>query len=200
MKSNFFRRKKSLIDRKLQLSVAMMTFGYLILYTFFLLLMFGFPIWMILHITDGGEMERMAAVGKFIVEDHLFWALLTIFVVVVSLHSITVSKKIAGPIFVIRRHLKRARGGELSRLSFRGSDHFHDIKDLLNDHFDQLADSSTNIRVRTENLNNQFLALKTALGNNISGNTEAEKLLRNISEELKLLEDNSNNNCWSYSD
>jgi methyl-accepting chemotaxis protein len=146
MKDKFIRRKRSLLDREIQMGLAGIILGYLLLYTAFLVMLLGVPIWFIYQYAPGPDSDRMEAIGRFIVDDQKFWLLIAIFLVAVSIHSIFVTRKFAGPIFVFRRHLRRAQNGELSRIYLRKKDGFQDMKDLLNDHFDQISDTMARIR------------------------------------------------------
>ncbi len=152
MKSNFLRRKRSLVDREIQIGFAWVVFGYLMFYTLFLILMLGVPIWWIYDQTDGLESAKLAAIGSFLIEDQRFWILLVIFIIMVTIHSVFVTRKFAGPIFVFRRALKRAQTGELTRVHLRQEDYFHDLKDMLNDHFSMLAETVKSMKDSVQKL------------------------------------------------
>ena len=199
MNKHRFRRKKSLVDRQLQFGFAGILFGYLILYTLFLIVMMGIPIWWIVHNTAGGEFARMAAVGRFVIDDHRFWFLLSIFIVVISFHSIMVTRKIAGPIFVFRRHLKRALNGELARIHLRQNDYFQDIRELLNDFFDKTVDCAVKNRKVSEAIREKLSLLERSLQSQTDSPEKIKELIKEAKVEIGTLEE-LNKNHWNYSD
>lgn len=137
------RRTRNLVDHRIQFGFARIILSYLFLYTVFLILMFAVPIGFIVYDFPGTETEMDAAVGKFIMGDSTFWALLIIFIILIAVHSIIMTQRFAGPIFVFRRHLTRLRNGELSRMQLRKRDQLQDVKNLLNEHIDQLGEFVT---------------------------------------------------------
>ncbi|MBN1354883.1 hypothetical protein JXA40_01300 [bacterium] len=153
MSLSYVRRRKNLVDREIQFGFARMVFCYLILYTFFLVLTFGIPLWWIPNSLETGKMPFM---GMFTTKGWTFGFLTAGFIVLVTLHSIVVTRKVAGPIFVMRRQLIRARNGEISRIRLRRADCLHDLSGLLNDHFDRLTvmlqDMNTSVQVVRKNL------------------------------------------------
>jgi methyl-accepting chemotaxis protein len=188
MKTSIFRRKKSLVDPELQFRIARTILGYLLLYTITLILMFGVPIRMILTASHGEESQKLQAIGKLIVDDQFFWVILIIFIVVVALHSIMVTRSIAGPAFVIRRQLVRAINGELSQITLRKDDHFQDIKDLLNEHFSQLGQTIYDIKQSSLKMNNLVDELSALFADKNSDRIKSQSLLNQLQEELKKLE------------
>ena len=115
----------------------------------------------------------------------------------IALHSIIITRKFAGPIFVIRRHLKRAQNGELSRINLRKTDYLHDIKDLLNDHFDTLADKMTQMRVSLESIEEQLERLLKENKSDFS--PESKTVLSNIYTQICELNKTAQQ-TWHYSE
>ncbi|MBN1296327.1 hypothetical protein JXA80_06075 [bacterium] len=146
------RRTRNLVDHRIQLGFARIIISYLFLYTVFLVLMFAVPIGYIVTRVDGTESKKMEAVGRFVMGDSHFWGLLAIFVIVIAVHSIIMTQRFAGPIFVFRRHITRLKNGELSRMQLRKNDQLQDVKTILNDHIDQLGEFMTSLAAITENL------------------------------------------------
>ncbi|MBN1879391.1 hypothetical protein JW823_04700 [bacterium] len=138
--ANRNRRTRNLVDHRIQFGFARIVISYLALYSLFLVLMFALPIGYILHYTEGGQTDKMEAIGRFIMGDATFWGLLIIFIIVLAVHSVIMTQRFAGPIFVFRRHLTRLKNGELSRIQLRNKDHLQDVKLLLNEHIDQLEE------------------------------------------------------------
>ncbi|MBN1551311.1 methyl-accepting chemotaxis protein [bacterium] len=191
------RRKKSLVDRELQFGFAWMIFGYLILYTFFLLLLFGLPIWWLCKYSEEGDLNRYAAVGSFILENQAFWILLAGFIIMVTIHSVIISRKFGGPIFVIRRHLKRLLNGEISAIHLRQKDSFHDLKDLLNEHFNQLKAFVDTVKSSKSNLSDLCQQLKNNLDSENPDPEYQKTLLQAIDEEIEKI-NKTTSEAWRY--
>ena len=145
------RRTRNLVDHRIQLGFARIVVSYLALYTLFLVLMFAVPIVYLMQTVEGTE-ATYQAVGRFMLGDSMFWGLLIIFSVVIAIHSVIMTQKFAGPIFVFRRHLTRLKNGELSRIQLREKDQLQDVKNLLNEHIDQLGEHMTSIGSCIESL------------------------------------------------
>lgn len=146
------RRTRNLVDHRIQLGFARIVISYLALYTVFLVLMFALPIGYIVKTFEGSESERMEAVGRFVLGDATFWGLLVMFVIIIAIHSVVMTQRFAGPIFVFRRHLTRLKNGELSRIQLRQKDQLQDVKNLVNEHIDQLGEHMTSITTSIESL------------------------------------------------
>ncbi|HPQ39262.1 MAG TPA: hypothetical protein PLV45_02715 [bacterium] len=146
------RRTRNLVDHRVQFGFAKIIISYLFLYTVFLILMFAVPISFIVYDFPGTETEMNAAVGKFMMGDSTFWGLLIVFIVLIAVHSIIMTQRFAGPIFVFRRHLTRLKNGELSRMQLRKRDQLQDVKNLLNEHIDQLGEFMTSYGSSLESL------------------------------------------------
>ncbi len=138
--ANRNRRTRNLVDNRIQFGFARIVISYLALYTLFLVLMFALPIGYILQYTKGNQTDKMEAIGRFIMGDATFWGLLLIFIIVLAIHSVIMTQRFAGPVFVFRRHLTRLKNGELSRIQLRDRDHLQDLKTLLNEHIDQIEE------------------------------------------------------------
>jgi len=180
------RRTRNLVDHRIQLGFARIIVSYLSLYTLFLVLMFALPISYIVTSFDGPESERMEAIGRFIMGDSSFWALLFVFIVVLAIHSIIMTQRFAGPIFVFRRHLTRLKNGELSRVHLRKKDHLKDVMNTLNEHVDQLGEHMTSLGSSIE-------SLETILAK-AEDNPQTKDLLKEL-DRLKELK----NKGWHYS-
>ncbi len=139
MNIKLFRRKKSLIDEEIQFGIARIIFKYLLLYTLFFILTFAIPIWWLAHHTHGGDIAKATAVGQFVMDGKNFWFLLALFIVGVCFHSIAVTRKFAGPIFVFRRQLQRLQNGEISKVQLRENDYLHGMKNEFNAHLEKLG-------------------------------------------------------------
>ena len=184
-----FRRKKSLVNKEIQFGFAWIICGYLVLYTLFMILMFGIPIWWIMSNTPGGEMDKMAAVGKFVIDDQTFWFLMAVFIVVITLHSITVTRKIAGPIFVFRQYLEKANSGEMSQIHLRKNDYLHDMKDLLNFHFDRLHDYCSEYQNTVDEMKSELVNFQESSSDKTESQTQ---FLNELSLKLEKLQDAKN--------
>lgn len=198
MKSNFLRRKQSLIDREIQLGFAWVVFGYLMFYTLFLVLMLGVPIWWIYEQTPGKEFEKLAAIGRFLIEDQRFWILLVIFIVMVTIHSIFITRKFAGPIFVIRRALQNAQSGNLTRIHLRREDYFHDLKDMINDHFSSLSETLKSMKESVHAIERNLEKLEKETPTAAEG-TIARSLFQDTHDQIKKINDLCEKS-WHYKD
>ncbi|MCD4652303.1 hypothetical protein K8T06_00010 [bacterium] len=181
------RRTRNLVDHRIQLGFARIIISYLTLYTVFLVLMFALPIGYIMRSIDGSESERMEAVGRFILGDSTFWGLLIVFIIVIAIHSIIMTQRYAGPIFVFRRHITRLKNGELSRMHLRQKDHLQDIVDMINEHIDQLGEHMISLGSCIDSLESIMATMET---NGIETNDLAKELNR-----LKELKEKG----WHYS-
>ncbi len=110
-----------------------------------------------------------------------------------------VTRKIAGPIFVFRRHLKRALNGELSRIHLRQGDYFQDIRDLLNDFFDKTVDYAVKNRKASDAIREKLEVMERAVKTNSDPPDKILELIKEAKEDVDKM-DQLNKRDWNYSD
>lgn len=110
----WFRRKHYVVDKKLQYTLAI----YNTIYSFILLLSLGvvllMPLYFELSATGLSHLQQGEAAGKVLYLHSRSWPVILAIVIVLGLHSITVSHKIAGPLQRFRRTFQRITKGDIS--------------------------------------------------------------------------------------
>lgn len=136
------RRRKIIVDRRLQYSLirSLLTVFVLASSIFYLTISFAF-----LEIHSSIEMLQLPQGHQVFYDlgriEHAtmlaFAATFLGFVVLVIWGGLYLSRKIAGPIFALRRHLDRVAEGEtLADLPFRKNDYFTELQKSFNHHMD----------------------------------------------------------------
>lgn len=125
-----YKRRKYLIDRRLQAKYALLTILLLLVYTFLFAAILFIP--QILGLVASNTIDEQAKAARMLLNLHQsVWPALGLVAVILSTTSIFVTHKIAGPVYRFRKVLSEVSAGNLEiSIKLRKRD---DLKDLAED-------------------------------------------------------------------
>jgi len=182
------RRKRLIVDKKLQLGMSLHIVGFVYLYLVLFALLANFGA--IKTVVFGGaETAYIEAVTRLNIFVQVFVIPLVATFVCMCLHGIVFSHRLAGPLYRFKQTLRRIQDGDLAgEIELRKGDYFHDLCDEVNAMISQLRGDLLHFRQASHDLAEQGEALVA------SGNLPPEdqmKLLNitNASTRLRQLVD-----------
>jgi methyl-accepting chemotaxis protein len=109
----FLRRRKMIVDTKLQFRLLLVSLGYLVFYISVLTLALFVPLMFQLNAAGPNTSESLETATSILYLHQHFWPISLLSLVVIVLHSILTSHRIAGPLFRIRRVVELVRDGTI---------------------------------------------------------------------------------------
>ena len=169
------RRKRLLVDKKLQMGMSLHIVGFVYVYLVLFALLANFTALKTV-VFGGSEEAYIEAVDRLTIFVQVFVLPLGATFVAMCLHGIFFTHRIVGPIYRFRETLKKIRGGDLAgRIEIRKDDYFGDLCDEINSMIGHLRGDLIHFRKVSQDLAEQGEAL-------------AEKGHLPPEDQLKLLE------------
>lgn len=136
--SRLFRRRRFINDR-LQFKLLAVNLGYLTAIIFFFLAAVFAPLIVTLYTDPSAEVAAQAGT-EFLSLHEGIWPAIPLALVLIAIHSILISHRIAGPLFRFRKVFASVRGGDLSvRAGVRKNDYLGRDADAINEMIDGLV-------------------------------------------------------------
>ncbi len=110
-----FRRRRFLIDRSLQFRFIAASLGYVAFYIVMMAVATFIPLVFELNAADPNSHQAYLVANNFIYLHRHVWPIALLVLIVVSLHSLWLSHKVAGPLFRFRKIFQALAGGKLPR-------------------------------------------------------------------------------------
>ncbi|MEE8448820.1 MAG: hypothetical protein V3S39_04235 [Thermodesulfobacteriota bacterium] len=167
-----YKRRKKFIKKDIQLRLITIIIAYLIIFSVILSLIFLGPS-LVSLLTDVAPSERQAAVKAFLTVHGKFWpaAIFVLYFVVVI--ALSISHKIAGPIYRFEKAVKAMEERDLSQeIQLRKGDYFFTMRERINKMTRTLKDDLRFLRSENENAGAGLSAIISHLEK--SGSTEQE--------------------------
>ena len=174
------RRKKILINRSLQLRMAFNVVFFIVIYLVAFILMILIP--QMLGFWTGVTIQTVFDLLVF--HSYFLWVPLLIIVVLLVVHMIYFSHRIAGPLFRLQKHLETMKGGDLStELILRKKDF---LKDDLEVTINQFAQKLRSDLSRLENIKaSQEVLRELADDLQKEGKTDKAVFLSGLAQEVE---------------
>ena len=138
----FGRRRRFLID-PLQYKLLAVNIAYLTIAIFLFLVAVFFPVILSLY-RDSTFEQSAAASTEFLSLHKRIWPAVPVALILISLHSILISHRIAGPLYRFRNVFDRVKRGDLSvRAGVRNKDYLRREADTINSMIEGLAENVT---------------------------------------------------------
>lgn len=184
----FFRRRKFIVNRDLQITLLGNSFLYVLLFVAVIGVVFFVPLLAGLTETESAS-ERTVQVGNQIRYLYTyFWPAVSLAMILIFLHSIRASHKIAGPLYRFKLVLEALKEGEISSpISIRKGDYLHPEAELINQVLQSLRQNLEGLQQAQAQLNQALSEYRRELGQNLS--TEEEERVRDLTEKAALLAD-----------
>lgn len=184
----FFRRRKFIVNRELQISLLRNSFLYVVLFVAVIGVVFFVPL---LAELTGAE---SASAGTVQVGNQIrylytyFWPAVILAMILIFLHSVRASHKVAGPLYRFKLVLEALKEGEISSpISIRKGDYLQQEADLINQVLESLRQKLQGLQQSQVQLNQALSEYRRELGQNLS--PEEEKCVRDLTEKVTLLAD-----------
>jgi len=184
----FFRRRRFIVNRELQMSLLRNSFLYVVLFVAVIGVVFFVPL-----MTELTQSESTSA-GTVQVGNQIrylytyFWPAVILAMILIFLHSVRASHKVAGPLYRFTLVLEALKEGEISSpISIRKGDYLQQEADLINQVLESLRQNLEGLQQSQVQLNQALSEYKRELGQNLS--TAEEGRVRELTEKATLLAD-----------
>jgi methyl-accepting chemotaxis protein len=152
------RRRKYVVDRSLQFRLLIYSVGYILFYIMAIGAGLFVPLMIQLSNADQASPEALAVATSFLYLHYHFWPVALLSVVVVALHSILTSHRIAGPLYRFRRIFQDLTEGSIPQaVRLRRRDLLQSEVQSINEMLDGLRARISEIQ-RAEELLGQSIA------------------------------------------
>jgi len=183
-----FRRRRFIVNRDLQVSLLRNSFLYVLLFVAVIGVAFLVPLMAELTET-GSTSERTVQVGNQI--RHLyayFWPAVILAMILIFLHSVRTSHRVAGPLYLFKKVLEGLREGEISPpISIRKGDYLQQEAELINQVLESLRQNLEGLQQAQVQLNQALSEYRRELGQNLS--TEEQDHIRDLELRADQLAD-----------
>lgn len=154
------------IDKGLQTKYVIITTGVLVIHTFIVLVAIFAPYIMMMTL-DYPEADKVQAARALLLLHGRAWPVIGIIILIFAALTVFMSHRIAGPIFNIKRGIRRIATGDLSvNIHLREKDEFHDVAEELNTLTVQFRDNIVILKENSALLEEHLFRLQQAVGGN----------------------------------
>ncbi|MBI5167067.1 MAG: hypothetical protein HY998_04930 [candidate division NC10 bacterium] len=142
MKELWFRRRNFLVRPSFQIKYAVYIVSFLFIYTFLLGFLIFYPLQQALQGSSSLE-ERVLISREVLILHKRLWPWFFAVILLVGVHSILTTHRIAGPLFRVETTLRRIIQGDFSqRIKLRRHDEFLEFEELINQLAERLEAST----------------------------------------------------------
>lgn len=159
MNTSRFRRRKFLIKPSFQIKYAIYIASFLLIYTILLGFLIFYPLQKALEASVSLE-ERAAISREILVVHKRLWPGFFAVILLVGLHSIFTTHRIAGPLFRVEATLRKIIQGDFSqRIKLRRHDEFLEFEELINRLAEMLEEETREGRIARVGIKEQIREL-----------------------------------------
>jgi len=186
--TRILRRRKFVVYRKLQLTLVIISFSYVILFCAVMGMYLFIPLMMELDKSDIGSARALLATNRILYLHEKFWPALLLSLFVIGCHSIYISHKIAGPLYRFNLIFKAIKEGIVpAPIRLRTGDYLYREMENINQMLEQLRDKLTEFQEAQAHLNRSIIKCKDTAGH--SSMNSLIKEMEDLIEEGKKLEE-----------
>jgi methyl-accepting chemotaxis protein len=186
--ARFFNRRTYVVRKKLQFTLMLVSFGYVILFFAAMGAYLFIPLMMDLDNAEIGSSNALAASLRILYLHERFWPALIFSFLVIASHSIFISHKIAGPLHRYDNVIKTIKEGNLpAPIRIRKRDYLSDEMESINEMLERLREKLGEIQEAQAHLNSSIIKCKDAVGH--AANDELAKTIENLAEQSKTLKE-----------
>ncbi len=184
----FFKRRKFIIYRKLQLTLMIISLSYVILFCAVMGTYLFIPLMMELDKSVRGSDRALVAAERILYLHEKFWPALLLSLFAIGCHSICISHKMAGPLYRFNLILKGIKEGFVpAPIRVRKDDYLYGEMENINQMLEQLRNKLTELQEGLVHLNRSMVKYKNALYH--SSMNELIKKIDDIADQGKRLEE-----------
>lgn len=185
MTSRFFQRRHLIVDRFQYRLVGISVFHFGLVLLVFLGAMLV-PLMLRLDDPSATYLEKQQVANVLLFFNEQLWLPLAAVFLLLTVHSLFVSHRIAGPLYRFRMVFKALAGGNLSiRANIRKHDYLHTDARALNEMIEALETKIRSLEDQTLHLKEGAAQLKDAV--NAGAKAEAQKALERVESQLEGL-------------
>ena len=186
--TRIFKRRKFIVDRKLQLTLMIISFSYVILFCAVMGMYLFIPLMMELDKSDRGSDRKLVAANQILYLHEKFWPALLLSLFAIGCHSIFISHKIAGPLYRFNLIFKAIKEGIVpTPIRLRTGDYLYCEMENINQMLERLRDKLTELQEAQAHLNRSIIECKDIVSH--SSMNELIKKMEDLDEEGKKLEE-----------
>jgi methyl-accepting chemotaxis protein len=142
-----FRRRRFLIDGRLQFKLIAASIGYVAFYVVMMAVAIFAPLMFKLNHADPNSNQAYQLADQFIYLHGHIWPVSLMVLVLVSLHSLWVSHKVAGPLYRFRQIFLSLAAGKLpSQQHLRKRDYLQNEMKMINEALESLRIQASNMQ------------------------------------------------------
>jgi methyl-accepting chemotaxis protein len=187
--ARILKRRSFVVYRKLQITLVIMSFSYVILFCVVMGAYLFIPLMMELDNSDMGSAGALLATNRILYLHEKFWPALLLSLFVIGCHSIFISHKIAGPLYRFNLIFKAIKEGTVpAPIRLRRGDYLHREMENINQMLEGLRDKLTELQETQAHLNRSIIKCNDTVSH--SSKNELIKEIEDLVEEGKKLEEN----------
>jgi len=189
--TRIFRRRKFIVYRKLQLTLMIISFSYVILFCAVMASYLFIPLMMELDKSDIGSDKAMVAAKRILYLHEKFWPALLFFLFALGCHSIFISHKIAGPLYRFNLIFKAIKEGIVpTPIRIRKGDYLYGEMENINQMLEGLRNKLTELQEAQAHLNRSIIKCKDTVCH--PSMNELIKKMEDLAEQGKKIEEKLN--------
>ena len=179
---NFFRRRHFIINKDLQFSLLTISIFYLLLFLVVVGSILFIPAMIELNAVDYQSDRAVQAASKILYLHSKFWPAVLFALIVIGLHSIRTSHKIAGPLYRFDRLFESMKEGNLPKqITLRKGDYLLKEAALINEMLESLQKGVHEIQEAQSGLNVAISECKDVVSH--ASKDEISKRMNDITEK-----------------
>jgi methyl-accepting chemotaxis protein len=179
---NFFRRRHFIINKDLQFSLLTISIFYLLLFLVVIGSILFIPVMIELDQVDYASDQAVQAASKIMYLHSKFWPAVVFALILIALHSIRTSHKIAGPLYRFDRLFESMKEGNLSsKITLRKGDYLINEMDNINEMLESLQIRVQEIKDAQSGLNEAISECKDVVSH--ASKDEISKRMNDITEK-----------------
>ena len=186
--ARILKRRKFVVYGKLQLTLMVISFGYVILFCAVMGTYLFIPMMMELDKSEIGSDRAFVAANQLLYLHKKFWPALLLSFFAICCHSIFISHKIAGPLYRFNLIFKAIKEGIVPPpIGLRRRDYLSSEMDNINQMLEQLREKLTELQEAQAHLNRSIIECKDMASH--SSMDELIKKIENLGDEGKKVEE-----------
>ena len=179
---NFFRRRHFIINKDLQFSLLTISIFYLLLFLVVIGSILFIPVMIELDRVDYASEQAVNAASKILYLHSKFWPAVLLVLVLICLHSIRTSHKIAGPLYRFDRLYESMKEGNLpKKVTLRKGDYLKNEMENINEMLESLKIRVQEIKDAQSGLNEAISECKDVVSH--ASKDEISKRMNDITEK-----------------
>ena len=186
--TRIFRRRKFVLDRKLQVTLMIISFTYVVLFCAIVGMCLFIPLMIELDKSYVGSQEDFIAAERILYLHEKFWPAMLLCFFAMGCHSIFISHKIVGPLYRFNLIFNAIKEGTVpTPIRLRKGDYLYSEMENINQMLERLGDKLTELQESQATLNRFIIKCKDTVSH--SSMNEIIKEMQDLTEQGKKLEE-----------